>query len=208
MLLIAKLLHNFEINGLIYLVFMGYPVIIFISIMITKEYENDFNFKISNTFHNIKSCISKTRILIKLIDSFLEKNNFNRKYMDYKNKNEIVLKGIIKMHTDYCLDEECPLKKFIKNYGNFNVQKQSLLNYMTIYFYKAMKNFPDNKMLRLYYIQFNFSKKYNLNNVRVNLEYIKKMKNNIKDEFIIYYIENEIIKIKNKAINLNDGNES
>ena len=208
MLLIAKLFHNFEINGLIYLVFMGYPVIIFISIMITKEYENDFNFKISNTFHNIKSCISKTRILIKLIDSFLEKNNFNRKYMDYKNKNEIVLKGIIKMHTDYCLDEECPLKKFIKNNGNFNVQKQSLLNYMTIYFYKAMKNFPDNKMLRLYYIQFNFSKKYNLNNVRVNLEYIKKMKNNIKDEFIIYYIENEIIKIKNKAINLNDGNES
>ena len=128
--------------------------------------------------------------------------------MEYRNKNDIILKGIIKIHTENCLDEECPLKKFLKNNGNFNVQKQCLLNYMTIYFYKAMKNFPDNKILRLYYIQFNFSKKYNLNSVRANLEYIKKMKNNIKDEFIIYYLENEIKKMKNKVLNLNDGNES
>ena len=51
---------------------------------------------------------------------------------------------------------------------------------MTIYFNFSMKNFPYNKILRLYYIQFNFSKRYNLNSVRTNLEYIKKLKNNIK----------------------------
>ena len=203
----AKVCENTDINGLIYLVFIGYPIIIVASIMYIKEYENEFNFKTSNNFHNIKSCLSKTRILIMLINSFLDKNNINRKYMEYGNKNDILLKGIIKMHTEICLDEECPLKKFIKNYGNFNVQKQCLLNYMAIYFNSAMKNFPYNKILRLYYIQFNFSKRYNLNSVRTNLEYIKKMKNNIKEEFIIYYLENEIIKVKNRILNSNDGNE-
>ena len=205
MLLTAKI---FMTDNLIYLVFIGYPIIIFTSIMFTKEYENDFNFKTSNNFHNIKSCISKTRILIKLIDSFLNKNNYNQKYGKYCNKEDIVLKGMIKIHTENCLTEDCPLKKFIKNYGNFNVQKQCLLNYMTIYFNRVMKNFPDNKILRLYYIQFNFTKKYNLNSVRANLECVKKMKNNINDEFIIYYLENEIIKMKNAVLSSKDGNES
>ena len=206
MLFIAILCKEKEINGLIYLVFVGYPIIIYISIIFTKEYENEVNFRNTNTFHNIKSCIYKTKFLIKLIDSFLEKYNYNRKYFEYGNKNDLVLKGMIKIHTEMCLDEECPLKKFIKNYGNFNVQKQCLLNYMTLYFNKVMKTFPESKILRLYSVQFNFNKKFNLNSVRANLEYIKKMRNNIKDEFIIYYLENEIIKVKTKA-NLNEGNE-
>ena len=112
-----------------------------------------------------------------------------------------------KIHTKRCLDEECPLKKFIKNDGNFNIQKQCLLNYMTTYFNKAMKNFPYNKLLRLYYIHFNYRKKYNLNSVRANLEYIKKLKNNIKDEFIIYCLEKEILNMKNKSLNYSEGNE-
>ena len=206
MLFIAILCKNKEINGLIYLVFIAYPLIIYISIIFTKEYENELHFQNSNAFHNIKSCISKTRFLIKLIDSFLEKNNYNRKDLEFGKKNDLVLKGMIKIHTEICLDEECPLKKFLKNSGNFNVQKQCLLNYMTLYFNKVMKNFPDNKILRLYSIQFNFNKKYNLNSVRANLEYVKNIRNDIKDEFIIYFLENEILKVKNKA-NINEGNE-
>ena len=204
-LFIAKLCEKTEINNLIYLVFIGYPIIIYLSIVLTKEYDNQFNFK-NTSLNNIKTCLSKTRILIKLINSFLDKNNYNLKYIEYQNKDDILLKGLIKIHTESCLDEECPLKKFLMNDGNFNIQKQCLLKYMTIYFNKAMKNFPYDKILRLYYIQFNYSKRYNLNSVRANLEYIKKMKNNITDEFIIYYLENEIINIKNKSVNLNDGN--
>lgn len=33
------------------------------------------------------------------------------------------------------------------------------------------------------------------------------MKNNIKEEFIIYYLENEIINIKYKSSNMDDGTE-
>ena len=206
MLLIAKLTENTEINNLIYLVFIGYPIVIYISIVITQEYENQFNFK-NTSLNNIKTCLSKTRILIKLINSFIDKNNYNLKYIDYRNKDDILLKGLIKIHTERCLDEECPLKKFLINDGNFNIQKQCLLNYMNIYFNKAMKNFPHDKIIRLYFIQFNYSKKYNLSSVRANLEYIKRMKNNIKDEFIIYYLDNEISNIKNKSLNLDDGNK-
>ena len=206
MLFIAKLSEKAEINGLIYLVFLGYPIIIFIAIMFTKEYENHFNFK-NSSLNNIKACLSKIRILINLVNSFLEKNNYNLKYVEYGNKKDILLKGLIKIHTEKCLDEECPLKKFLKNDKNFNIQKQCLLNYMTIYFKKAMKNFPYDKILRLYYIQFNFTKKYNLNSVRANLEYIKKMKNNLKEEFIIYCLEKEIMNIKNQSLNLSEGNE-
>ena len=206
MLFIAKLCEQTEMNNLIYLVFIGYPIIIYISIIITKEYDDKFDFK-NTTLNNIKICLSKTRILIKLINSFLDKNNYNLKYIEYQNKDDILLKGMIKIHTERCLDEECSLKKFLMNDGNFNIQKQCLLNYMNIFFNKAMKNFPYDKILRLYYIQFNYSKKYNLSSVRANLEYIKKMKNTLKDEFIIYYLENEIINIKNKSVNLNDENK-
>ena len=206
MLFVAKLCENTEINNLIYLVFLGYPIIIYSSIMLTKEKEKEFTYK-NYSLNNINSCLYKTRFLIMLINFFIDKN-VNLKNIESGNKNDLILKGIINIHTEKCLDEECPLTKFIKNEGNFNVQKQCLLNYMTLYFNKAMKMFPYNKLLRLYFIHFNFSNKFNLNSVRANLEHIKKMKNDIIEEFIIYCIENEIIKMKNKALNVNDGNES
>ena len=117
-------------------------------------------------------------------------------------KHDILLKGFIKIHTETCLREDCPLTKFIKNEGNFNIQKQCLLNYMTIFFNNAMKKFPYNRLLKLYFVQFNFHRKYNLNSVRTNLEEIKKMKSDYKEEFIVYCLENEISKIK-----INDSNE-
>ena len=207
MLLVAKIFQETEINGLIYLVFVGYPIIIFTSTMLLKGRNEEANFQDFN-INNIDSCLSKTRFMINLINSFFEDKNNNLKNNEFGNKNNIILKGMIKLHSETCLNEDCPLMKFMKSSGKFNIQKQCLLNYMSIYFKKAIKNFPFNKILKLYYIHFNFSKKYNLNSVRGTLEQIKKMQNTIKEEFIIYCLENEIIKIKDKTINLNEGNES
>lgn len=139
-LFIAKLCEKTEINGLIYLVFSWYPIIIVISIIFTQEYGSDFTFNNSN-LHNIKYCLSKTRIFIKLINSFLEKNNNNFKYFESGVEDDILLKGLIKIHTERCLNEVCPLKKFLKNDVNFNIQKQCLLNYMTIYLTKIWNIF-------------------------------------------------------------------
>ena len=207
MLLVAKVFQETEINGLIYLVFTGYPIIIFSSTMLLKERNEEFNFQNFN-INDIDSCLSKTKFMIKLINSFFEDKNNNLKNNEFGNKNNIILKGIVKLHSETCLNEDCPLIKFMKNSGKYNIQKQCLLNYMSAYFKKVIKNFPYNKSLKLYYIFFNFSKKYNLNSVRTTLEQIKKMPNNIKEEFIIYFLENEMTKIKDKTINLNEVGES
>jgi len=204
-LFLAKSYENTSINGLIYLLVLGYPIIIFCSIIFYKVYKNEFNYQHSS-FNNISSCISKTRFLIILINSFINDNKKNLRYNEKSDqKNDILLKGVIKIHTETCIREDCPLTKFINNDGNFNVQKQCLLNYMSIFFNNAMKKFPYSKILRLYFIQFNFSKKYNLNSVKANLEEIKKMKSDFKEEFIVFCLENEILKMKIK--NANEGNE-
>ena len=89
----------------------------------------------NSSFHNISLCISKTRFLINLVNIFIDSNKNNLKFNENGNqKNDILLKGIIKIHTETCLKENCPLTKFMKNDGNYNIQKQCLLNYMTIFF--------------------------------------------------------------------------
>ena len=62
MLLVAKLCYNTNINGLIYLLVLGYPIIIFCSIITYKEYETEFDYK-NSSFNNIMECIAKTRFL-------------------------------------------------------------------------------------------------------------------------------------------------
>ena len=206
MILVAKFCEETKVNGLIYLLFAGYPIIIFCSIAFFKQNETEFHFQKSN-YNNISSCLSKARFLINLVNTFIEnKNHNNLKDYEMRNrKNDILLKGLIKLHIETCLREDCPLTKFIENDENFNVQKQCLLNYMSIFFNNAMKIFPDNTLLKLYYINFNFYKKYNLNSVRANLEEIKKMKSDLKEEFVVYVLDNVISKMKIKDVN--EGNE-
>ena len=167
-----------------------------------KNHENKFNYN-NHKFNDIHSCLSQTSFLIKLINSFIDdnSNNNNLKYKENTNpKNDILLKGFIKIHSEKCLKEECPLTKFIKNEGNFIIQKQCLLNYMTNYFKKVIKSFPYNLILKLYCIHFNFSKNYQLAKSKTNLELIKKMKHDLNEEFIIYCLEQQILKSKNKEL--------
>ena len=199
-LLVAELCFETNINGLIYLLLCGYPVIIFSYIMFFNLNNTKFSYN-SYSFKNIDSCLSKTKFLVKIITTFIDDYKSNEKYNEASNqRNDILLKGFIKLHTQNCLKEECPLTKFIKNKGNFNIQKQSLLNYMTIYFNAAIKKFPNNKLLKLYYIQFSYDNKYNLNSIKLILEEIKKMKSDLTEEYIIYTVEKEIIKMKLKEI--------
>ena len=207
MLLVAKLCFETKINNLIYLLIFGYPIIIFGYIMFYKNYENSFNYN-NYKFNNINSCLSQTSFLIKLVDAFIDDNKFNNnlKYKENTNpKNDIILRGFIKVHSEKCLKDDCPLTKFIKNEGNFMIQRQCLLNYMANYFNNVIKTFPYNLFLKLYCIHFNFSKNYHLNKAKTNLELIKKMKHDSDEEFIIYCLEQQIVKSKNKDIDF--GND-
>ena len=205
MLFISQLCFESKVNNLIFLLLFGYPIIIFSCIMFLNENQTKINFN-NSSFNNINSCITKAKFLIRLINSFFNDNKNNLKFNESGNqKDDILLKGYIKIHTETCLKEDCPLTKFIKSNGNSKAQKQSLLSYMTNYFNSSIKRFPTSVMLRLYYIQFNYDKKYNLNSVRQTLEEIKKMKYGIKEQYIVYCIEQEVTKMRIK--DSNDGGE-
>ena len=93
-----------------------------ISIISYKNNKTEFNYQ-NSSINNASSCISKTRFLIKLVNNFIDSNKNNIKNNERVNqKNDIVLKGIIKIHTESCLKEDCPLTKFMKYKGNYIIQ--------------------------------------------------------------------------------------
>ena len=101
-LLIAKMCSKSDsYNNMIYLLVIGYPLVIFSFIKYYRKKEND-NVQGSHvTFNNINSCLNDVKILMKLINSFIKehfRNNINYQENLYK-KDIIMLKGIIEIHT-------------------------------------------------------------------------------------------------------------
>ena len=206
-LFFAKLFYNTTINGCLYLLLFGYPIMMYLSFIYYKKIEGDFNYTSAN-FNNIKDYMEKTKYVAGLIDSFIDSGKGLRYGREIENqKNDLLLKGLINNHEESCIDEDCPLKKFIENSGNYNVQKLCLLNYMNNYFSLGIKQFPESRELLISYIQFNYSKKYNLNSVRTHLAKIQKLSNSITEDFIVFSMDQDIKRIKNKVTDVNDGNE-
>ena len=198
-LFLSKICYNSRINGIIYLLFFSYPLIIYISILKIKRAEIE-HFLIPVDINDINYLIKKSRVLMKMVESEIEENNtLNKSNNKKKKKSEIFLYGYIKMHVKTCVFEECPLKKYLQNTGNYNFQKQCLLSYMSIHFNNIIKNFPKNTLIRIYYIHFNYTKRYNLNSVRTNLAELKKLKVNFQEEFIIFCMEQDIKEIDSKV---------
>ena len=199
MLLIAKMcLKNDNYNNIIYLLLIGYPLVTYSFIKYYHKMENDKIQGIHITFNNINSCINDVKILTKLINSFIKehfRNNINYQENFYK-KDIIILKGIIEIHTYTCLREDCPLTKFVKNEGNYNLQKQALLSQMTSIFNTAMKTFPHDISIRMLFVQFNYDQKYNLNSVKTTFEELRKMQKTNKINFIIYCQESTITTLR------------
>ncbi len=197
-LFVSKIFKNFITNGFIYLLVLGYPIIIYFSYILHKEriFETKYFF---GNIKNINEYIQSIKFYIKIVDSFINRNQF---ILRNNNENEgqrniILLKGYIEFHSIACTNKECPLGKFLKNEGNFNTQRQCLLNYINILFNKGFKFFPDNVSLLILYIQFNLSKKFNLNKVKANFLHLKKLKCTIKQKYIIYCMEQNLKNLNN-----------
>ena len=205
-LLFSKFFEDTKINGLIYIYSLGIPFVIICCILLVNKNRSSFDYDIT-IYNNLNECLEKTRILIKLITSFIDGSKNIRFGAESENqKEDIILKGIIKIHTLKCIKEECPLTKFIKNPGKYNIQKQCLLNYMTIYFNTGIKKFPDSSELMLYYIQFNFINRSNLNAVRKNISLLQNNTNTNKIKFIIYILSKDIHNMKSKNVNGESSN--
>ena len=205
-LLISKLFKNYVANGFIYLLLFCFPIIIFFSILIYKEKHINLKYIFSNS-NNVNDYIKKAKYNIILVDSFIEMNNNNLRNGNesQSQKNLILLEGNIKMHINICDNKDCPLTKYAKNDGNFNIQRQCLLNYMNIFFNKTLKKFPNNVPLLMLSIEFNYSKKFNLNSVKMNMLQLKRLECTIKERFIIYCLEQNMK--NNNEFNLNINND-
>jgi hypothetical protein len=201
MLLVAKICTNYSnINNILYLMLFGYPLSIYCFMMYYKDVENNNIYGNHIKFNDINSCLSNVKILTKLINSFIKDHNKNISEQENSYKKDIlILKGIIEIHSISCLREDCPLTKFIQNEGNFTVQKQALLSHMTSIFNKAMRKFPRDLLIRIYFIQFNYDQKYNLSSLKATFEELKKIKMDNKTEFIVFCQETTITSMKIKS---------
>ena len=203
-LFLSKLFQKYNVNGLIYLLAFGYPLIIYLSIIIIKEKDFEY-FAYFTNVNNINDYIKIAKINIKLINSFIENNQNIRNNNENEGQKDIIfLKGNVNYHIMKCTNKDCPLIKFINNEGNFNIQRQNLLLYMNLFFNKAFKKFPDNIYLLILYIQFNYNKRFNLKNVKEKLLKLKTIKCNIKEKYIIYCMEQTI---NNNSLLNNNKNE-
>ena len=207
-LLISKLFIKILANGFIYLLVFGSPIVIYLSIIIYKE--KDFNgIKFSGNIKNMNEYIKKAKLNIKLINSFIERNkNIRTGNESEEQRNIILLRGNIKIHNIICSNKDCPLTKFMNNEGNFNIQKQCLLNYMNNFFNLGLKMFPKNVRLLIICIYFNYSKRFNLNSVRSNLIKLKKIECGIKEKYVIFCLEQNIKNKKNNGIDFENNQEN
>ena len=205
-LLFAIFFENTKINGLIFIFSFGIPIIIICCILLIKRQNSLYTFDNAGS-NNLNIYLQETRLLIKLVTSFIKESK-NIKFGKEKGnqKEDILLKGIIKNHTLKCIKKECPLTLFIQSTGNYNFQKQCLFNYMIIYFNSGMKRFPFSKELILYYIQFNLYNRSNLNSVRSNISLLQNSNNTNKINFITYMLSKDIQNIKNINNNKDSSN--
>jgi len=206
MLLITKICLKSDFNNNIILLVLCYPIIIFGFILYFIRNNEQIGFFYFSNNDNINTCLIQIKVLINLVTSFIEEKKSGLKNNETINqKNEIMLKGIIDIHTKNCLKEECPLTKFIQNEGNYIIQKQCLLNYMTVFFNNAIRKYPNDILIKMHYIQFSFDQKYNLSSVKATFEDIKKLKYKIQYQYILYLQEKHITKMQLNEVN--EGNE-
>ena len=201
-LMLGELLASSSFNGLIYFLPIGYILLSFMSIFLYTYSEKNF-VEAKTNFKNEDEFLNRINYFTQLVDDFIYYNR-NRKrnndYNSYKRK-EIVIRGQIQLHEENCLDEECPLKKFLENQGNFSVQRTSLLQYANILYVQAIKQFPDSQAILLNFLKFNYEKKYNLSNTKIYLEKIERFKNSLAEDYVIFFIK------KNQSTIINEEGE-
>ena len=201
MLLIAKFFQGTQLNGIIYIFSFGIPIVIICFILLVSENKSNIDYNIMD-YNTINEFIIKARNFIKLVTSFIKNNKNMRFGAEVKNhKEDILLKGIIKIHSLDCIREDCPLTKFMKNTGNYNIQRQCILKYMTMYFNSGLRKFPFSSKIILYNIHFNFTNRTNMNSVRNNISILQKTHNTHKINFLLFMLAKDIHDMKINEVN-------
>ena len=205
-LLFSKLFEKYIPNGFLYLLLFGYPIVAYLSIILYREKVIN-NVYFSGNTRSLNDYIRKIKFNMNLIDYFIERNRSIRIGNENEGqRNIILLKGYVRLHNLVCNKKECSLKRFLYNEGNFNIQRQCLLNHMNNLFNRGFKKYPNNIYLLMLYVLFNYSKRFNLNSVKSSMLLLKKLKSTIKERFIIYSMEQNIINNYDNGLELSIEN--
>ena len=200
MVMICKLTYNSKFDGNIYLFLFGMPLIIITcAICYKKESENFIITNVNSGSAN--DFISRTKSVITLIGKFIEKYKSIENAKKGYDKNDIFLKGLVSRHLETCIDEECPLTKYMENQGNYQIQKACLLHYINTLLIDGIKKFPNNKTIVMTFIQFNYSNKFNLNAAKTYLTKLEKENNTITEDYILFCIKQSVNSLNNNKIN-------
>ena len=101
-LFLVKVLETTSFDGGIFVFIIGTPIVVFI-IVTQKDRRFSLLLQNINKFENGESVFKQIRYFLELVD---------KKYKD--RKSNILLKGYIYLHEEYCTLPDCPLKKYLK----------------------------------------------------------------------------------------------
>ena len=101
---------------------------------------------------------------------------------------DVLLKGYISLHEENCIDEDCPLKNYLSS-NNENIQRMCLLNYINNYFSTGLRYYPTSHRIKIEYVKFHLSLKFNMNNAKMLIGQIEEREKSITEEYIFYTIK-------------------
>ena len=141
-LLIGKIVRNWNFNGSIFL-FASLVIIIFIFFLFYKSYSPNF---ITIDFRTIIDPDEYLQYVLKFCD-FVRNKNKSRDYL-------IIMSGLISSMEENCIDDDCPLKKYLINLKKGIDSEYYLLQYVETLYQYGIAKFPANIFLKNYYSSF------------------------------------------------------
>ena len=123
-LLLSKLFQTTQFNGQIYLLLLGYPIVIVVALYYYNARADSLVLKDSQ-FNTPEDYVQKLNYVKMLMQGYVNVNSKGSKANKTNSirKVEINLKSYITVHEETCVDMDCPMKGFLRDTGNMTMQK-------------------------------------------------------------------------------------
>ena len=171
-------------NKFIYFLLFGYPLVILLSIILKNYFDSNKYIGYSPSAKDANEYLQKLFFFIRLARDKIQSQKTN----SLNGMSDILLKGYISLHEENCIDEDCPLKTYITT-SNENIQRMCLLNFINNNFSTGLRYYPTSHRIKIEYVKFNLSLKFNVNNAKMLISQIEESDKSITEEYIFYTIK-------------------
>ncbi len=171
-------------NKFVYFLVFGYPLIIILTVTLKNSFDSNKFLGYSPSSKDSNEFLRKLFFFIRLVRDKIKSQKSNI----INGMSDVLLKGYIILHENNCIDEDCPLKSYLTT-NNENIQRMCLLNYINNIFSKGLRYYPSSYRIKIEYIKFNLSLKFNMNNAKILIGQIEESDKTISEEYIFYTIK-------------------